>query len=207
MTPANPAATADPLRAHARTKSIVFAFFFLSGACGLIYEVVWMRLLGLLMGHTVHSVTTVLTAFMGGLALGSYLAGRIVDGPFGTRHPNRPLLIYGVLEAAIGLYCALLPHLIHAAEPLFQAIYPLASDSFELFNLLRFLVCGSLLLIPTTFMGATLPALSRYLVARQDTLGLTVGRLYALNTFGAVFGSFATGFFFIPWFGMRLTTY
>ena len=93
-----------------RVHPLVLTFFFLSGVCGLIYETVWMRLLRLVMGNTVYSVSTVLTAFMGGLALGSYVAGRLID------RYRRPLRIYGILEAGIGLYCLILPVLIAGAE-------------------------------------------------------------------------------------------
>ncbi|MFQ5444791.1 MAG: hypothetical protein ACE5EK_09260, partial [Nitrospinales bacterium] len=86
---------------HSRFRLWAFLFFFLSGITGLIYEVVWTRLLTLVMGNTHYSVATVLTAFMGGLALGSFLGGRTID-----RHRN-PLIVYAVLEAAIGIYCIL----------------------------------------------------------------------------------------------------
>ncbi len=84
-----------------RQKRLIFAFFFLSGLSALVYEVVWTRILGRVMGNSVWSVTTVLTAFMGGLALGSFVAGRVIarigDG-------RRVLRAYGYLEGAIGLY-------------------------------------------------------------------------------------------------------
>ncbi|MBI2877502.1 MAG: fused MFS/spermidine synthase, partial [Candidatus Tectomicrobia bacterium] len=182
-----------------RGKTLLLLFFFLSGACGLIYEVVWTRMLTLVIGNTVFSVTTVLTAFMGGLALGSYLAGRLIDRRY------NPLKAYGWLEGAIGLYCLLIPWLIEALVPLYRFLYLSFQDSFYALSLMRFLVCGSLLLVPTTLMGATLPILSKSLVGRMDRLGREIGRLYALNTFGAVLGSFGTGFFLIPALGIRST--
>jgi spermidine synthase len=77
----------------------VVACFFLSGATGLVYEVLWIRMLGLVFGHTVFAVTTVLTAFMAGLGLGSWIFGRTAD-----RQP-RPLRLYGLLEIGVGLFC------------------------------------------------------------------------------------------------------
>ena len=90
----------------------VFLFFFVSGATGLIYEVVWTRLLTLVMGNTHYSIATVLTAFMGGLALGSYAGGKIIDRFF------NPLALYALLEGAIGFYCLAIPGLIDWAFPL-----------------------------------------------------------------------------------------
>lgn len=184
-----------------RGKTLLLLFFFLSGACGLIYEVVWTRMLTLVIGNTVFSVTTVLTAFMGGLALGSYLAGRIIDRRYD------PLKVYGLLEGAIGLYCLLIPWLIEALVPLYRLVYLSLQHSFYALSLTRFLICGSLLLVPTTLMGATLPVLSKSLVSRMDRLGRDIGRLYALNTFGAVLGSFGTGFLLIPALGIRITIF
>ena len=84
--------------------------FFLSGAAGLVYQVIWTRMLGLLLGHTVYAVTTVLAAFMAGLALGAYLFGTIID------RRGRPLLTYGLLEAGTGVFCLLLPSLLAGVE-------------------------------------------------------------------------------------------
>ena len=71
---------------------LILLCLLLSGACGLVYEILWMKMLTLTMGNTVFSITTVLTAFMGGLALGSFLTGRVVD------KIRNPLKIYGLLE-------------------------------------------------------------------------------------------------------------
>src|SRR6476660_2118028 len=84
-------------------RSVVWVLFLFSGICGLIYEVLWCRHLGLLFGNTVQSMSAVLTAFMAGLALGSYAGGRI------CHRLKRPMMVYGLLEIAIGIYCAFLP--------------------------------------------------------------------------------------------------
>ncbi len=153
------------------------------------------------MGNTVFAVTTVLTSFMGGLALGSFLAGRFVD------KSTDPLRIYGILELLIGIYAIVLPVLIGGTEPLFRFIYQNFEASFYTFSFLRFVVCAIILLIPTTLMGATLPVLSRYFVRRQAHLGWTVGRLYGVNTLGAALGSFSAGFALIPNLGLSWTIY
>ena len=85
------------------SSSILYVIFFLSGATGLVYEVIWVRLTGLVFGNTSHAISTVLGAFMAGLALGSWKLGRRAD-----RTPN-PLRMYGLLEIGIGISAALVP--------------------------------------------------------------------------------------------------
>jgi len=180
---------------------VVLAAFFVSGACGLAHEIAWMRLLRHIMGNTTFSMTTVLCAFMGGLALGSYLGGRFVD------RRNDPLRVFAILEGSIGIYCMLLPWIIHGTEPIYRFIYQNTQASFYLFSLLRFFFSGLILLVPATCMGATLPILSRFLTASPDRIGQSVGILYAINTFGAVFGAFVSGFVLIPKLGVSGTIY
>ncbi len=178
---------------------VAVACFFLSGVAGLLYEVVWTRLLGLVFGHTVHAITTVLAAYMGGLALGSVLIGRRAD------RLARPLRLYGILEAAIGLYCLATPLLFHAADRVylwaFQGLQPSPAGS----TVLHLLLSAALLLPPTTLMGATLPVLSRAVVGSEGVAASQVGTLYAVNTWGAVLGTALTGFSLIPALGLRTT--
>ena len=103
------------------SKIWIYLFFLVSGATGLIYEVVWTRLLTLVMGNTQYSVATVLTAFMGGLAIGSAIIGKKADE---TRNPVR---LYGWLELFIGLLARKLfkSYAIAAMAMLFLAIAPL----------------------------------------------------------------------------------
>jgi spermidine synthase len=82
---------------------VLLLCFFLSGATALVYEVVWLRMLGLVFGHTVYALTTVLAAFMAGLGLGSWFFGRRAAS---FRDPIR---VYGILEVAIGVSCGLTP--------------------------------------------------------------------------------------------------
>ena len=84
-------------------RAVILACFFLSGASGLILEMLWTRMLTLVFGSTTLAVSTVLTAFMGGLGLGSYLAGRIAD------RLRNPVRTYALTEAAIGVYALLVP--------------------------------------------------------------------------------------------------
>ena len=177
----------------------IFLFFFVSGATGLIYEVVWTRLLTMVMGNTHYSISTVLTAFMGGLALGSYAGGKMIDRKF------NPLTAYAILEAGIGLYCLLIPSLIDLAFPVFKLIYLNFGDSYTQASLARFFVCVGILIIPATFMGATLPVLSKFVSREEAHIGKDVGTLYSINTFGAVFGAWASAFIFMRLWGVQST--
>jgi spermidine synthase len=182
--------------------AVVLACFFLSGASGLILELLWTRMLTLVFGSTTLAVSTVLTAFMGGLGLGSYLAGRFAD------RLRDPVRAYALAEAAIGLYALLVPWVIGFYPALNQWLWATFGDRYALLSLLRFLASAGLLLVPTTLMGATLPILSRYFVRRPlefGGLGRRLGTLYAVNLFGAVTGTFLAGFVFLPSIGVRAT--
>lgn len=180
-------------------RAALFAAFFLSGACGLAYEVVWTRLISREVGHTSHALATVLAAFMGGLALGSWIGSRIV-----ARLKN-PVAGYGVLEVAIGLSALAVPSLIAACHPAMGALYRSEALSGVPYHAARFAICALVLLVPTTCMGATLPLLSEPLVRRREELGGTLGWLYATNTLGAVAGALSAGFVLLPSFGMSAT--
>jgi spermidine synthase len=181
--------------------TVVALCFVLSGATGLIYEVLWARMLGLVFGATTLAVSTVLAAFMGGLALGSMLAGRI-----GAKIA-RPIRAYGLLEIGIALYALAVPFMFALMEELYVILWHQFSPSFFVFSLLRFLLSCLLLLIPTTLMGATLPVLSAALLRSQEANRTSVTKLYTCNLVGAIFGSIAAGFFLLPTLGVRGTIY
>src|SRR5262245_5388402 len=96
---------------------VLLVLFFFSGVTGLVYEVAWTRQLTLVFGHTVHAVSTVLAAFMAGLALGSYLFGRLAD------RLRRPLLVYALLEAGVGAFALAVPSLFAGLDGLFAPVY------------------------------------------------------------------------------------
>ena len=183
---------------YRKTLSILFL---VSGTCGLIYEVVWMRMLTVVFGNTVFATSTVLAVFMAGLAFGSFYFGRIVD----TRRDV--LRIYALLEFGIGAYALLLPLLLEAVTPLYIWVYRTFGTENDILGLIRFLTSFILLLFPTICMGATLPALTRYFATSRERVGKDVGLLYGLNTFGAVIGCFAAGFILIQHLGVRQTAY
>lgn len=177
------------------------AAFFLSGAAGLMFQVVWLYRCGLALGSSVAAVTVVLSGFMAGLALGNALAAR-----FAVRI-ERPLLTYASLElvvAAAGVtITAALPHVAFVLAPVVRAI----GGSGALVNALRFGVAFALLVVPATAMGATLPVLVGALCRAGDRFGSVLGRLYGWNTLGAVAGVIGSEVALIDVAGVRGTAW
>ncbi|HYJ17180.1 MAG TPA: fused MFS/spermidine synthase [Candidatus Limnocylindria bacterium] len=178
----------------------LFCFFF-SGAAGLIYQVVWTRMLSQIFGNTTYAIATVLSAFMAGLAIGSYWFGKIAD------RGKNDFLLYGVLEFGVGVYGFLVPWFFAGAQKVYGPIFSLNESQPFLFNLFLFFLSFVLLVFPTLLMGATLPVLSRFFVRSFAQFGRRVGDLYATNTLGAVIGCALGGFYLIPVYGMRATVY
>ena len=176
------------------------ALFVLSGACGLTYEVVWSRHLVHVFGVTAFAVSTVLVSFMGGMA-----AGAAWLGPYADR-TRRPLRLFAILEAGIGIYALLLPLLLAGADALYAWALPALPESLALRSVIRFVFCLSLLAVPTILMGGTLPALGRGLLSQRSSVGRGVGLLYFVNTVGAAIGCFLAGFVLIPELGLTKTT-
>ncbi len=179
----------------------VFLLFLFSGATSLVYEVIWLRQLILIFGSTQFATSTILSTFMGGLALGAFVAGRWLG-----RSSSPPLRIYGWLEIGIGLYALTVPFLFASLSPIYRALWNAgASESFTLLSLAKFAGIAVVLLPPTVLMGASLPVLSREIADDPERIGGTVGGLYAINTFGAVVGVFVAGFLAIPAIGSQGT--
>ncbi len=114
-----------------------------------------------------------------------------------------PLKLYALLEAGIGGFCIIWPLLLTVLTGLYVLIYRNITSEFYTLSLIRFVLTFGILLIPSTLMGGTLPVLTRFFVKRLEQLGTNIGILYALNTFGAVIGTVAAGFFLIEAFGIK----
>jgi len=188
-----------PLNSSAMLFALILGCFFISGLTGLTYEILWMRMIVKIIGSSPFAVSIVLTVFMAGLGLGSYLAGRTIDR---IKEPLTLIRIYGILELAIGGYGLIFPLLLWVFKPLYAALYNHLFSYFLTYNLLTFIGCTLVLIIPVTFMGATLPVLSRFFVTSLSRVGTHVGRLYGLNTIGAAVGSLLCGFWLINWLGV-----
>jgi len=151
----------------------------------LIYQTVWVRLLEIYFGVTLTAVTLIVSAYMAGLGLGSALGGRIAS------KSKNAILLYGLIEAGIGVFGILSPYLINWIGQ------NTAGSPYALVFFLSFV----LLLIPTLLMGMTLPLLTQAFVARVETSGQTIGLLYGINTLGAAFGALMSGYILMGWFG------
>lgn len=196
-------ASTPDLRVHApgaaAARVVLLGLFFITGSCGLTYEIVWSRLLVRVMGASTFATSTVLVAFMAGLALGSYIGGKLA-----ARFRRLPV-VYGLLEICVGLYALALPTLLDAAAPLYRTLYLYSEGNFVLLTLVRFGVCAALVIVPTTLMGATLPLLVQFWGATGRRAGGSVAALYGVNAGGAVVGAAAAGFALVPFFGIERT--
>src|SRR5258708_7763267 len=191
----------NPRLAHVYSKqalSLISICFVLSGATGLIYEVLWARMLGLVFGVTTLAISAVLAAFMGGLALGSTLAARFAP------RVNRAVRVYALIEIVIGVYAFAVPLLFRWVDRFYAGAWQNLHPGFYGSALTRFALASVVLIIPTTLMGATLPVLAR---AVTTSLGRTISvtSLYTLNLVGAIAGTIAAGFFLLPTLGVSLT--
>jgi spermidine synthase len=178
-------------------RPAIFALFYLSGIAGLIYQVLWLRRLSVVFGVTVYAASTVLAAFMAGLAIGSALSGRVLSRGLS------PLAAFGIAEILIGVTGLLSPVLLDAASDLYGALYTLAPESLSVLTVARLVCSFAILAIPTTMMGITLPLLTAAVSDRERSAGTNVSVLYALNTLGAMSGTLLAGYLLIPAIGIQ----
>jgi spermidine synthase len=174
----------------------LYALFFLSGAAGLMYESIWTRYLALLVGHSAYAQILVLTIFLGGMAVGSFIVGRY------SERLRSPLIWYAGVEAGVGLL-GLLFH------PTFRAVSAMAYDS--LFPALvsspgaqftvKWLLAASLILPQSILLGATFPLMSAGILRRWGFRpGAVLSWLYASNSLGAAVGVLLAGFYLVSRF-------
>ncbi|HIE30675.1 TPA: MFS transporter, partial [Candidatus Poribacteria bacterium] len=169
-------------------KVILICYFF-SGFTAIAYQVVWTRYLSLALENTVYTYTIILTVFLLGIALGSILFARLFD------KVGDLLRLFGYLELGVGLSAFVL-------GPIVYLFFVKVAYNMLLFE---FLVCGALMLIPTTLMGATFPIIVKMLTTNVNRIGHSTGRLYAINTFGCIVGSLCAGFLLLPILGINLS--
>ena len=191
-----------PIKAYSqRALSLIAICFVLSGATGLIYEVLWARMLGLVFGATTLAISAVLCAFMGGLASGSAMASKLAP------RMARPVLLYGVIEILVGLYAVCMPTLFRGIDWVYATVWQLWHPGFYGFAFSRFALAAIALVVPTTLMGATLPVLAGAVARSRDERANRIATLYTCNLAGAIMGTVAAGFFLLPSLGMRITVW
>jgi len=167
-----------------------------SGCAALIYEIVWFQLLQLVIGSSAISLGVLLGTFMGGMCLGSFVLSSVVP----ARH--HPLRVYAGLELGI----ALIGLLVLVGMPLVSGVYTSWAGSGVAGLLFRGVIASVCLLPPTLLMGATLPAISRWVEATPEGVSW-LGFFYGGNIAGAVAGSVLTGFYLLRVFDVSVATY
>jgi spermidine synthase len=179
--------------------ALLALLLFASGFSAVVYQVIWVRLLGLIFGITVYAASAVLAAFMGGLALGSYLAGRLSD------RVQSPLHWFAAAETLIGCSALATPTLLTWMTPIYRQISASHADAPGVLTLARLACSAAILLIPTTMMGATMPfALRRALLGPRE-VARRAALLYAANTAGALAGALVAGYVLISRAGLTRT--
>jgi len=176
---------------------VLALLFFLSGTSALIYQVLWLRLLGLVFGVTVYAASTVWAVFMAGLAVGSVFGGRAAD------RVRRPLVWLGIAEALIGVTALATPLALDLLQGAYAAVHPSLNSSPVTLTVVRLAMSFVVLIIPSALMGATLPLIVKSSLREAEGLGGKVGVLYATNTAGAIGGSLLAGLVLIPRTGIQ----
>ncbi|MCE9667996.1 fused MFS/spermidine synthase [Myxococcus stipitatus] len=175
-------------------KNLVAALLFLSGGTALVYELVWSKYLGNVLGNSGQAHAVVLATFMGGLALGASVFGRTAD------RVKSPLALYGVLELGVALYALAFPYVLDGLGSLWLAVAPGVPDGWRVGP--RLLVAALSLVVPTLLMGGTLPALVRHFADSLSGVQRELARLYAVNSLGAALGVFLAGTKLVPTLGL-----
>lgn len=179
-----------------RVRVLTHALFLVSGSTALVYQVSWVRNLSLVFGSSFQATSIVLASFMAGLALGGFTFGRL------THRVRRPLRLFGLIEVGVAAFAFALPTLLRAVDSLYVAA-ALQVEGVNLgITLMRVVMALAVLVIPTFFMGGTLPVLSHFLSTKFDDFGVRLAWLYGVNTLGAVIGALSTGFVLIPALGV-----
>ncbi len=173
---------------------------FISGASALIYQLIWVRLLGLVFGVSSFAVATVVAVFLLGLGLGSYFFGRW------SERTRDPLRIYLWVELGIAA-TSLLAYLVIETLPVYRYLYEYAYNNLGFYGLsvARLLLSMLVLLPPVFLIGGTMPLLAKYFLRDPANLGSSFSKLYYVNTLGACAGVLLTGFVFVKYFGVTGT--
>ncbi len=184
-------------RAERWRRFAILGLFVMSGFTGLVYEVLWLKELGLLFGNTSHAAATTLAVFFLGLAAGGYF--------WGLRAPRltNSLVAYGLLEIAVGVTGLLYFWLLDLYRWIYVPLYAWLGESLLLLAAAKFLLALGILFPAAFAMGGTLPVVGHHLVRHANGLGRTGALLYALNTLGAAIGAFVAGFYLPLTLGFR----
>jgi spermidine synthase len=182
------------------SNRVFFAAIFVSGSSALIYQLIWIRLLGLVFGVSSFAVATVVAVFLLGLGLGSYFFGKW------SEKTENPLRIYMYVELGIAV-SSLASYLIIDYLPVYRYLHEYAYNNLDFYgiSLIRMLLSVVVLLPPVFIIGGTMPLIAKYFLTASKTLGSNFSRIYYLNTLGAFTGALLTGFIFVKYLGVSAT--
>lgn len=184
------------------SRNALFALsvlFFFSGLSALIYQVLWLRMLGWVFGVTVYAASAVWATFMGGLAVGSVVSGRLAD------RIRQPLKWFAAAESLIAVTALATPVMLAALQQAYVAIYPHLPHSPVMLTVARLCIGVVVLIVPTALMGATLPFVLKASIFQRGSLAAQVGVLYGSNAAGAIIGTVVSGLALIPQLGLQRT--
>lgn len=176
---------------------ILIPAFAISGFCSLTYETLWTRVFSLVLGSSIYAFTVMLATFLIGIGVGS-----ILFAPFIDKRKN-PVLWFAILEAVIGVVSLLSIFAYRELPFIFYNMKEAFAEEFWLFLFLQFLLCSSIMIIPTLSMGAIFPLVGKILAKDVKTVGKNIGDIYFVNTAGSIAGAFVGGFIFIPYIGVQ----
>lgn len=179
----------------------VAALLFASGACALVYQVVWMREFRMIFGASTVATAAVLAIFVGCLGAGSLLIGSRAE----RRWRQGPLHAYWRLEGGIAASVAVTPLLLDLVRWCYVATGGTQALGFLGGTMVRLVLSAGVLAVPTLLMGGTLPVAALAVASAQDARRRTTALLYGFNTLGAALGALASGFFMLEVFGTRRT--
>jgi spermidine synthase len=177
---------------------IIYLLVFLSGFSALIYQVLWMKQLGLLFGNTSHAAGATLAAFFAGLAVGSWFWGKR------STRSGKPLRIYAGLEVGIAVTALLYFVVMKGYHVIYPGVFQSVHSGAWLL-LIKFLLALVLIFPPAFCMGGTIPVIGQYAIRTPSRFGSTSALLYGINTLGATLGALLAGFFMPLWLGFRGT--
>jgi len=187
--------------AYSRTViTVSLCAIFVSGFVAMMYELVWVRLLSLILGSSTYSFSVMLAAFISGITLGSFLISRFMPGERGA------FLLFGLCEACIGLFLIVSIPFYEKLPFLFLKLSGILSrtpETFMLYETIKLCVCFLVMLPPTIFLGMTLPLASTIASRKLELFGRNIGSVFALNTTGNILGALATGLALIPVLGLK----
>lgn len=204
-------------------KTICFTAFFLSGLASIIYELTWIRLLRNVFGSDSLAFSSLLTIFIGGIASGTYISGKLIKKYFSAPHGSNEeltnriektksfffIFIYGTIELAVGLYALVTPILLseNTIGTIWTELSIILDENIILVSLCKFLISGIVLILPTLLLGLSYPILVELVTSNEakssSKYKLGSSNLYATNTLGSIFGSLIGGFILIPSFGLK----